>query len=36
MMQASVLVKRIGGARVDCYEFAFFDIYIPIYDFKNN
>jgi Reverse transcriptase (RNA-dependent DNA polymerase)/RNase H-like domain found in reverse transcriptase/Integrase zinc binding domain len=35
-MQAPVPVKGIGGARVDCYEFAPFDIYIPAYDSKGN
>jgi hypothetical protein len=35
-MQVLVPVKEIGKARVNCYEFAFFNIYIPAYDFKNN
>jgi hypothetical protein len=35
-MQVSVPIKKIGGARVNYYEFAFFNIYIPIYDSKSN
>jgi hypothetical protein len=35
-IQAPVSVKEIGETRVDCYEFAFFNIYIPAYDFKDN
>jgi hypothetical protein len=35
-MQASVSIKKISGTRINCYEFAPFNIYIPAYDSKSN